>query len=46
MHLVELAEAGKIWVPIDKIFDFDDVPQALERVNKGDMLGKVIIKVG
>lgn len=44
-HLVELAEAGKISVPIDKVFDFDHVPQAIDRLAKGEMLGKVVVKI-
>ncbi|MBI1181027.1 MAG: zinc-binding dehydrogenase [Alphaproteobacteria bacterium] len=44
-HLVELAEAGKIRVPVDKVFDFGHVPQAIDRVAKGDMLGKVVVRL-
>ena len=44
-HLVELAEAGKISVPIDKVFDFDHVPQAIDRLATGEMLGKVVVKI-
>lgn len=43
-HMLEWAEAGKIHVPIDKVFPFDQVPQAIDRVSKGEMLGKVIVK--
>ena len=43
-HMVELAEAGKIAVPVDKVFSFDEVPLAIDRVAKGEMLGKVIVK--
>lgn len=44
-HMVEMAEAGKIRVPVDKVFPFDQVPQAIDRVKKGEMFGKVIVKV-
>jgi NADPH2:quinone reductase len=44
-HLVQLAEAGKIGVPLDKVFDFDHVPQAIDRLAKGEMLGKVVVRV-
>lgn len=44
-HLVELAEAGKIGVPVDKVFDFDHVPQAIDRLAKGEMLGKVVVRL-
>lgn len=43
-QMVEWAEAGKIRVPVDKVFSFDQVPQAIDRVGKGEMLGKVIVK--
>jgi NADPH2:quinone reductase len=44
-HMMELVEAGKIHVPVDKVFPFDEVPQAVDRVAQGDMLGKVIVQV-
>lgn len=44
-HLVEMAEAGKIRVPIDTVFDFDQTPQAIDRLAKGEMLGKVVVKI-
>ena len=44
-HLVQLAEAGKIRVPIDKVFDFGHVPQAIDRLAKGETLGKVVVRV-
>jgi NADPH2:quinone reductase len=44
-HLVELADAGKIRVPIDRIFDFDHVPEAIDRLAKGEMLGKVVVRL-
>ncbi|MFN3230575.1 MAG: NADPH:quinone oxidoreductase family protein [Alphaproteobacteria bacterium] len=42
-HMNELIAAGKIKVPVDKVFPFDQVPQAIARVGKGQMLGKVIV---
>jgi NADPH:quinone reductase len=44
-HLVALAEAGRIAVPIDKVFDFDHVPQAIDRLARGEMLGKVVVRI-
>lgn len=44
-HLVELAQAGKISVPIDKVFDFDHVPEAIDRLARSEMLGKVVVKI-
>jgi NADPH2:quinone reductase len=44
-HLVELAEAGKISVPIDKVFDFNEAPLAIDRLAKSEMLGKVVVKI-
>ncbi len=44
-ELVRLAEAGKIGVPLDKVYSFDQVPQAIDRLAKGEMLGKVVVKL-
>ncbi|MGE0667956.1 MAG: NADPH:quinone oxidoreductase family protein [Sphingomonadales bacterium] len=44
-ELVKLAEAGKIGVPVDKVFGFGEVPQAIDRLARGEMLGKVVVKV-
>jgi NADPH2:quinone reductase len=44
-RLVELAEAGRIGVPVDKAFDFAQVPQAIDRLARGEMLGKVVVRM-
>ena len=44
-HMAELVKAGKISVPVDKVYPFEQVPQALDRLAAGDMLGKVIVSV-
>jgi NADPH2:quinone reductase len=44
-QMVEWAEAGKIWVPVDKVFSFEETPLAIDRVAKGEMVGKVVVKV-
>ena len=44
-ELVALAEAGKIRVPLDKVFDFAHTPQAIDRLAKGEMVGKVVVTI-
>ncbi len=41
--LVALAEAGRIRVPLDQVFDFGRTPQAIDRLARGEMLGKVVV---
>lgn len=42
--LCELYAQGKIRTPIDKVFDFADVPAAIERVGTNAAVGKVIVR--
>jgi NADPH2:quinone reductase len=42
--LCELAEAGKIRTPIDRVFPFEQVPEAIERVASNRAVGKVIVR--
>lgn len=42
--LCELAEAGKIRTPIDRVFPFEQVPDAIERVGSNRAVGKVIVR--
>ena len=42
--LCELAEAGKIRTPIDRVFPFEQVPEAIERVGSNQAVGKVIVR--
>ncbi len=42
--LCEMAEAGKIRTPIDRVFPFEQVPDAIERVGSNRAVGKVIVR--
>jgi len=42
--LCRMAEAGTIRTPIDRVFDFGEVPQAIERVSHNQSVGKVIVR--
>ena len=42
--LCELAEAGKIRTPIDRVYPFEEVPEAIERVGSNRAVGKVIVR--
>lgn len=43
--MMELVEAGKLRVPIDRVFGFDEVPQAIARVGSNEAVGKVVVRV-
>ena len=43
-ELCAMAEAGKIRVPIDQVFDFAQVPEAIARVGDSEAVGKVIVR--
>lgn len=43
-QLCEWAEAGKISTPIDTVFPFEEVPQAIARVATNAAIGKVIVR--
>ncbi len=43
-ELCSLAAAGKIRVPVDRVFDFAEVPAAIERVGDSQAVGKVIVR--
>jgi NADPH2:quinone reductase len=43
-ELCEMASAGKIRVPVDRIFDFEQAPQAIARVGNNEAVGKVIVR--
>lgn len=40
---VELVGAGVVDVPVDEVFAFEDYPAALERLEAGDQLGKLVL---
>jgi NADPH2:quinone reductase len=44
--LCELAAAGKIRTPVDTVFPFTEVPQAIDRVGSNRAVGKVIVRGG
>jgi len=43
--LGEWADKGLIRPPVDKVFAFDEVPHLMQRLAKGEMLGKMVLKV-
>lgn len=43
--MMELVEAGKLWVPVDRVYSFEEVPQAIARVGKNEAVGKVVVRV-
>lgn len=44
-QLMALHAAGRFRVPVDRVFGFDGVPDALERVASGEALGKVVVSL-
>jgi NADPH2:quinone reductase len=44
LDLCDMAHAGQIHVPVDTIFEFDEVPQAIDRVARNEAVGKVIVR--
>ena len=42
---LDLVASGRVQLPIDQIFSFEDLPAAMERIDKGEQLGKVGIRV-
>lgn len=44
-EVAKLVEDGKIKPVIDETFDFQDLPAAFERVEKGHLRGKVVVNV-
>ena len=43
--LADWVKRGLISPPIDQVFAFDEVPQLMTRLEKGEMLGKMVLKV-
>ena len=44
-ELLSLRSSGRFRVPLDGVFEFDALPEAVERVASGDACGKVVIRV-
>ncbi len=42
--LCEMAKKGKIRVPVDQIYEFKDVPKAIERIQLNQAVGKIIVR--
>lgn len=42
---MELINLGKLRIPIDSVFEFDDVFSAYDRIMTGRAVGKVVVKV-
>jgi NADPH2:quinone reductase len=42
--LWQAVNAGKLRLPIDSTFDFDDLPQALEHMRKNRHFGKIVLR--
>ncbi len=42
--LCQMAEAGKIRTPIDRVFAFEQAPEAIDRVGSNRAVGKVIVR--
>ena len=45
-ELVAHWQAGRLRVPLHRVFPFAEVPAAIEEVAAGRMLGKVVVEVG
>ena len=43
-EIASLVESGKIKVAIDRIFSFDEIPDALRYLGEGHVKGKIVIK--
>ena len=43
-EMCRMAEAGQIRVPVDKVFEFSQVPEAIARVGESKAVGKVIVR--
>ncbi len=43
-ELCNMAAAGRIRVPLDRVFDFEEAPVAIDRVGSNQAIGKVIVR--
>jgi zinc-binding alcohol dehydrogenase/oxidoreductase len=44
-EVAEMVGSGRVKIPVDTVFPFDRLPDALARLDKGDQLGKVVLRV-
>jgi D-arabinose 1-dehydrogenase-like Zn-dependent alcohol dehydrogenase len=42
-EVMSLVFAGKLYAPIDSTFAFADIRTAHEKLDKGDVLGKIVL---
>lgn len=42
--VTELVESGSVPVLVDEVLDFEDLPEALERLEAGEQFGKVVVR--
>jgi NADPH2:quinone reductase len=42
---LELIGSGRVQIPIDQVFSFEELPAAMERIDQGEQLGKVGIRI-
>ena len=40
-QVLQLVETGKVAIPVDRLFRFEELPQALAHLDAGDQIGKV-----
>ncbi|MEA2520971.1 MAG: hypothetical protein QOI81_617, partial [Actinomycetota bacterium] len=40
---VRLVDDGRVRIPVDAVFGFDAFPAALERLESGEQLGKIVL---
>ncbi|MFW5967191.1 MAG: zinc-dependent alcohol dehydrogenase family protein [Persicimonas sp.] len=45
-HMVGAIEANQMRPPLDRVFDFDELHEALEYVGAGEHIGKIAIRIG
>lgn len=43
-EMLDLLERGEIQVPIGRVFDFDELPEALETLASGSVMGKLAVR--
>jgi NADPH:quinone reductase-like Zn-dependent oxidoreductase len=43
-EMMDLLKNGKIRVPIGRVFDFDELPEALETLASGSVMGKLVVR--
>jgi zinc-binding alcohol dehydrogenase/oxidoreductase len=44
-QVTSLVDSGRVEPLVDQVFDFEDLPAALARLDAGDQLGKVVLRI-